>query len=58
MGAFKRKEKGVPRPMFNSNFVSNGLVVSLVAIPVEMVGSLVFRFWRHGKTYENNHFLG
>jgi len=57
MGAFKRKEEGVPRPSSIPIFVSNGLVVSLVAIPVELVVSLVFRFWKHGKTYENNHFL-
>jgi hypothetical protein len=39
-------------------FVSNLLVVSLVEVPIELVISLVFRFWRHGRTYENNHLLG
>ncbi len=39
-------------------FIRNRLVVSLVAIPIGLVVNLIFRFWGHIKTYENNHFLG
>jgi hypothetical protein len=32
------------------------VVVSLVAVPIGLVVSLVSRFWGHGMTYESNHF--
>jgi hypothetical protein len=41
-----------------SIFVRSGIVVSLVAIPVGLIVSLVYRFWGHNRTYESNHFLG
>ncbi len=58
MGHSRKRKEGFLDPCSIPNFIRSEIVVSLVMVPIGLVVSLVFKFWGHDATYENNHFLG
>jgi hypothetical protein len=56
-GTQEKRKKGSWDPCSIPILVIRALIVGLITIPLQLVVSLVSRFWGHIGAYENNHFL-